>query len=41
MTCCEVVTVVQIEQAEHGHQEQEQAVPEQRAGGTWLSRFRS
>ncbi|MFZ4184650.1 replication-relaxation family protein [Streptomyces pseudogriseolus] len=30
----------QAEQAAHGHQEYDQAVPEQRAEGGWLSRFR-
>jgi hypothetical protein len=31
----------QAEQAGSEHQEHDQAVPEQKAGGTWLSRFRS
>ncbi|MFF8366890.1 hypothetical protein ACF05F_33455 [Rhodococcus erythropolis] len=32
----------QAEYTKHGHQQQDQAVPEQKAsGGTWLSRFRS
>ncbi|WP_106973035.1 hypothetical protein [Streptomyces anulatus] len=30
----------QAEQATHGHQEYDQAVPEQRAEGGWLSPFR-
>ncbi|MER6717156.1 hypothetical protein [Streptomyces sp. NPDC000877] len=30
----------QAEQAVPGHQEHDQAMPEQKAGGTWLSRFR-
>jgi hypothetical protein len=31
----------QAERVEPEYQEQDQAVPEQKAGGTWLSRFRS
>ncbi|MEU1010996.1 hypothetical protein [Streptomyces sp. NPDC005890] len=38
---CEQRAITAERQAEHGHQEQDQAVPEQKAGGTWLSRFRS
>ncbi|MFE1408398.1 hypothetical protein [Streptomyces sp. NPDC058770] len=30
----------QAEHTQHGHREQDQAVPEQKAGGTWISRFR-
>lgn len=31
----------QAEHTEHGHQVQDQGVPEQKAGGSWLSRFRT
>lgn len=31
----------QAEHTEHGDQEHDQAVPGQKAGGTWLSRFRA
>ncbi|MER5375940.1 hypothetical protein [Streptomyces sp. NPDC002553] len=31
----------QAEHTEYRHQEHDQAVPEQKAGGTWISRFRS
>ncbi|GGU08612.1 hypothetical protein ACH4HG_29800 [Streptomyces coeruleorubidus] len=31
----------QAEHTEHGHQEQDQAAPKQKTGGTWLSRFRT
>ncbi|MFJ3513118.1 replication-relaxation family protein [Streptomyces luteogriseus] len=40
---CDRRFVTELQQAwpgEHRHEEQGQAVPEQKAGGTWLSRFR-
>jgi hypothetical protein len=40
---CDRRFVTDLQQAwpdAHRHQEQGQAVPEQKAGGTWLSRFR-
>ncbi|MER7057930.1 hypothetical protein [Streptomyces sp. NPDC000351] len=40
---CDRRYVTDLQQAwpdEHQHEEQIQAVPEQKAGGTWLSRFR-
>lgn len=42
-TDCDRQFVTDMHQAwpdEHRHQEQEQALPEQKSGGTWLSRFR-
>ncbi|MEV5463046.1 hypothetical protein [Streptomyces sp. NPDC002788] len=35
------ITAERQAEQERGRQEQDQAVPEQKAGGTWLSRFRS
>lgn len=35
-----ITTERQAEQAGHEHQEHDQAVPEQRTEGGWLSRFR-
>lgn len=31
----------QTEHTKHAHQEHDQAVPEQKTGGAWISRFRS
>ncbi|MFC8392642.1 hypothetical protein [Streptomyces sp. NPDC057238] len=31
----------QAEHTEHGHQERDQVVPEQKTDSTWLSRFRT
>jgi hypothetical protein len=38
---CKQRVITAERQVEHGRQERDRAVPEQKAGGTWTSRFRS